>query len=272
MACDDLTLVHQLAEAADRISMRYFSSGDVSAQTKADGSPVTAADRAVEQAIRRRLVDVRPHDCVVGEEFGQQGDSARRWVVDPIDGTANFAAGKPQWSTLIAVEENGEVLTGIITAPALRRRWWATRNAGAWTSACVAGHLGPRERLTVTTTRTLSGATAAIWPVRSGMPALRVAMGAAFLARCADGGPLTSWADTCQGAMLVAAGRTDVFLHLAAGPWDIAAAVPIVEEAGGRFSDLQGKRRIGSGAAVFTNGHLHEEVLDFLKHTAHTQP
>jgi histidinol-phosphatase len=261
---DDLTLAQQLADAADSISLRYFSAGSVPTQSKADGSPVTAADHAVEQAIRNRLVSARPHDSFVGEEFGGHGNAARRWVVDPIDGTSNFSVGRTEWSTLIAVEENGEVLTGVITAPALQRRWWASRSAGAWTSTCLAGQLGPREALAVTETETLDKATTAMWPVAAWVPSQRLAMATTLLAQCADGGPLSNWAGACQGAMLVAAGQVDAFLHLTAGPWDIAAAVPIVEEAGGRFSDLQGGRTISSGAAVFTNGRVHDEVLDLL--------
>ncbi|MEV6340734.1 inositol monophosphatase family protein [Nocardia vinacea] len=263
---DDLTLAQQLADVADTISMRYFSAGSIATQFKPDGSPVTVADRAVEQAIRARLANARPQDCWIGEEFGTHGDATRRWVIDPIDGTSNFCTGRAEWSTLLAVEDDGEVLTGMISAPALQRRWWASRTAGAWTSTCLDGQLGPNQALTVTRTETLSEATVVIWPVADWVPTQCLARADTLLARCAGGGPLSDWAGACQGAMLVAAGQADIFLHLTAGPWDIAAAVPIVEEAGGQFSDLHKGRSISSGAAVFTNGRLHEQVLDLLGH------
>ncbi|QIS12804.1 inositol monophosphatase family protein [Nocardia arthritidis] len=258
----DLSLAQRLADAADTISMRYFAAGAVATHSKADGSPVTAADHAVEQALRDRIDAAHPGDRVVGEEFGGHGDATRRWLIDPIDGTGNFASGRREWSTLIAVEEYGEVHTGVISAPALGRRWWASRTEGAWISTCRAGQLGPHRPLTVTGTPTLDDATVAIWPVADWVPQDRLDAASALLARCGDGGPLSKWSGACQGAMLVAAGQADVFLHLTAGPWDIAAAVPIVEEAGGRFSDLRGGRDIFGGAAVFTNGRLHMAVLE----------
>ncbi|MFC1411180.1 inositol monophosphatase [Streptacidiphilus sp. N1-12] len=254
---------------ADGISMGYFSAGGVATQAKPDGSPVTEADREVEQALRVRLAVARPQDSFIGEESGNHGTAARRWVIDPIDGTANFAAGRSEWSSLIAVEADGEVVTGMITAPALERRWWASRAAGAWTSTCRAGVLGARQTLEVSRTNALDEATAVMWPVAAHVPARRLAGATELIGRCADGGPLSNWSGVCQGAMLVATGEVDVFLHLAAGPWDIAAAVPIVEEAGGRFSDLHGGRSITSGAAVFTNGLLHEDVLAQLGHHGH---
>ena len=266
---DDLSLVQGLADAADCISMRYFASGMVATQAKADGSPVTAADHEVERVLRGRLACARPQDSFIGEESGNHGNAARRWVIDPIDGTVNFAAGRREWSSLIAVEAEGEVITGMITAPALERRWWASRSAGAWTSACHAGVLGPREALAVSGTKALGDATVVMWPVGAWVPGQRLAGAVELISRCADGGPLSQWSGVCQGALLVAAGQVDAFLHLTAGPWDIAAAVPIVEEAGGRFSDLRGGRSITSGAAVFTNGLLHEDVLAHLGHDEH---
>ncbi|ABW16314.1 inositol-phosphate phosphatase [Parafrankia sp. EAN1pec] len=149
-------------------------------------------------------------------------------------------------------------------APALRRRWWASRSVGAWTGTCLAGHLGSREALAVSGTEEFGRATVAMWPVAAWVPSRLLAKATALIGQCADGGPLSNWAGACQGAMLVAAGKIDVFLHLTAGPWDIAAAVLIVEGAGGRYSDLRGGRSISLGSAVFTNGRVHDEVLDLL--------
>jgi histidinol-phosphatase len=285
---DDLSLAQQLAEAADSISARYYAAGSVPTRAKADGSPVTDADREVERVLRARLASERPQDAFLGEEFGG-GDSdgrrwgGRRWVVDPVDGTANFAAGRPEWSTLIALETGGEgvtgtsegvtgtseVVTGMISAPALRRRWWATRASGAWTAKSTESGMGRPEALAVSGTATLAECTAAYWPAWDWVPASRLAAAKALLGVCLGGGPLSDWPGVCQGAMLVASGEADVFLHLTAEPWDLAAAVPVVEEAGGRFSDFAGGRSITTGAGLFTNGRVHEEVLDLLAPVLH---
>lgn len=143
----DLELLHELANTADGITLRYFATGAAPAQTKADGTTVTRADREVEQVLRDRLRAGRPDDLVIGEELGVGEElggtqrAARRWILDPIDGTAHFASGRPEWSTLLAMETDGEVVSGLVSAPALGRRWWATRGAGAWsrTSASSAG-------------------------------------------------------------------------------------------------------------------------------------
>ena len=264
-ATEDLELVQQLAAMADGISLRYFAAGSVPTQTKADGSPVTQADREVEQAIRDQLKASRPGDVVIGEELGQHGSASRRWIVDPIDGTANFAAGRAEWSTLLAVEADGEIVTGMISAPALRRRWWATRSAGAWTGSSSDEGQRHREPLAVSSTATLDLATVVIWPLGAWVAPAHVAASRRLIELGAGGGPLSDWADACHGAVLVAAGVADVFFHMSAGPWDIAAAVPIVEEAGGTVSDLDGGRSISSGAAVYSNGRVHAEVLEVLQ-------
>jgi len=267
-ATEDLELIQQLADTADDISLRYFAAGTVPTQTKADGSPVTQADREIEQALRDQLQDSRPGDLVIGEELGSHGNASQRWILDPIDGTANFSAGRPQWSTLLAVETNGEVATGMISAPALRRRWWATRSAGAWTSSSADEKHGRREPLTVSSIATLDKATVAFWPLAAWVPPQRIAAGQRLIELSADGGPLSKWAGACHGAMLVAAGAIDAFFHMTADPWDIAAAVPIVEEAGGTVTDLNGDRSISTGAAIYSNGYIHRQVLDVLQSTA----
>jgi len=264
-ATEDLELVQKLADVADGISLRYFAAGAVPTQTKADGSPVTQADREVEQAIRDQVKASRPGDLVIGEELGGHGSASRRWIVDPIDGTANFAAGRAEWSTLLAVEAEGEIVTGMISAPALRRRWWATRSAGAWTGSSGDEGQGHREPLAVSSIATLDMATVVIWPLGAWVAPEHATAGRRLIEIGADGGPLSDWADTCHGAVLVAAGVADVFFHMSAGPWDIAAAVPIVEEAGGTVSDLDGGRSISSGAAVYSNGRVHQEVLEVLQ-------
>lgn len=264
-ASEDLELIQQLADTADDISLRYFTAGLVPTQTKPDGSPVTQADREVEQAIRDRLETSRPGELVIGEELGSRGTASRRWIVDPIDGTANFSAGRPEWSTLLAVEADGEVVTGLISAPALGRRWWATRSAGAWSSASADGRWGDLERLAVSSIATLHAATIAVWPLGAWVPPRHTAAGRRLVELGAAGGPLSMWAGACHGALLVASGAVEAFFHMRADPWDIAAAVPIVEEAGGTVSDLDGGRSITSKAAVYSNGRVHHEVLKALR-------
>ncbi|MEY9938999.1 fructose-1,6-bisphosphatase/inositol monophosphatase family enzyme [Streptacidiphilus sp. MAP5-52] len=156
----------------------------------------------------------------------------------------------------------------MISAPALQRRWWATRSNGAWTSSSANTDHGRRQPLMVSPTATLDKAMIAVWPLSAWVPPQRAAAGRRLIELSADGGPLSNWADTCHGAMLVAAGTVDAFFHMSASPWDIAAAVPIVEEAGGVVTDLDGERDISSGAAVYSNGHIHRQVLDALRSTA----
>jgi histidinol-phosphatase len=253
---DDLGLAHRLADLADGISARYFGGGAVAVATKVDGTPVTRVDREVELALRGALAEERPHEGFLGEELGSRGPVERRWVVDGVDGTASFVAGEPEWSTLIARQVHAEVVVGLVSAPALNRRWHAVPGRGAWTRRRDA--VKPR-RLAVSTTRELRAATAAIWPPVTTLPAERLA------AACARALPEPGahvrkpsyGSGTCHGALLVAEGLVDVFLLTRGGPWDLAALVPVVEEAGGRFSDL-------GTAGLFSNGALHDQVLELV--------
>src|SRR5215207_5220107 len=129
---DDLRLAHLLADDADSLTMSRFRQRDLHVETKPDDTPVTDADRAVEEAVRGTLRRARPRDAVVGEEFEPTGWGPRRWVIDPIDGTANFLRGVPVWGTLIALMVENEALVGVVSAPALGRRWWAGVGSGAW--------------------------------------------------------------------------------------------------------------------------------------------
>ena len=136
---DDLSLAHELADLADSITLRHFRSEGLVVETKPDMTPVSEADRQVEQAVRGRLAEVRAADSVMGEEYGSAGDPAggRRWIIDPIDGTKGYVRGMPVWATLLALQEGEELTAGVISAPALRRRWWAARGWGRmWTMAC----------------------------------------------------------------------------------------------------------------------------------------
>ena len=235
----DLELALRLADAADAISQPRFRSG-LAVETKPDLTPVTEADRAVEAELRRILAEERPDDAILGEEGGAAGTGARRWILDPIDGTRNYARGIPVWATLIALEEDGAVQVGVVSAPALARRWWAARGNGAHANG---------ERLYVSSIDTVEEAVLSFSIENAVPPLARRAWHARGLG--------DFWAH-----MLVAEGAVDGAVDaLGLSEWDLAAVQVIVEEAGGRFSDAAGERRIDSGTAVTSNGLLHAELL-----------
>lgn len=274
----DLELAHRLADQADAIARRYFSTTAIQSRTKSDGSPVTDADREIEIVLRSLIQQEHPDDAFIGEEFGAYGHSRRRWIIDAIDGTASFLAGEPEWSTLIAVEEDSRITLGMVSAPALGRRWWATSNSGSWTGPCPSNPATSADRLVLTEAASAQNATVGIWPPPSRLNeqervvATRLARSvtqvrpsldwtAADPIRPAPRKPSTG-SGTCHGALLVATGQLDAFLLLGAGPWDIAPLIPIVQEAGGTFSDLAGQHRTDTGAALFARPGLHQQFLD----------
>jgi histidinol-phosphatase len=234
----DLELALRLADAADAISLPHFRSG-LAIETKPDLTPVTEADRAVEAELRRLLADERPDDAILGEEEGAVGSGSRRWLVDPIDGTRNYARGIPIWATLIALEADGVVQLGVVSAPVLGGRWWAERGAGAFASG---------EPIRVSAISTVGEAVLS-FSIENDVPALARR---AWHAR----GLGDFWAH-----MLVAEGAVDGAVDGPVSEWDLAAVQVIVEEAGGRFSDFDGEARIDSGTAVTSNGLLHDELL-----------
>jgi histidinol-phosphatase len=253
---DDLALALRLADAADEISLDHFTGDAVAHELKADGSPVSAADVAVERAICEILAAERPDDGVLGEEVGEVGAADRRWILDGIDGTVLFVAGRVGWATEIALEVAGELVVGVCTTPVGRRRYWAARGRGAWRrDSAVAA-----TWLRVTGAATLDGGRySAIPPLDAldpGRRAVAERLGAAGAA----------WVPPSEhGALFVADGRVDVCVQLGGGPWDFAALAVIVTEAGGSFSDLAGDPDIyGGGPALFSNGRVHREALDAL--------
>lgn len=236
----DLALALSLADAADAISLGRFRAADLQVETKPDLTPVTEADRAVETMIRERLAIERPDDGLLGEEFGALGSGSRRWIVDPIDGTRNYSRGIPVWATLIALEEDGELRLGVVSAPALHRRWHAERGGGAWAND---------DRVRVSAVRQIEDAVLS-FALEQPIPALA---GYAWHAR----GYGDFWAH-----MLVAEGAVDAAVDaVGVKVWDLAAIQPIVEEAGGRFTDAAGVARADGGTAISSNGHLHDELL-----------
>ncbi len=253
----DLELALAMADAADLITMDRFGALDLVVETKPDLTPVTEADKATEVALRAMLAELRPGDSVLGEEFGtSDGSAARRWIIDPIDGTKNYVRGVPVWATLIALVADGEVVVGVVSAPALARRWWAASGSGAW------GRMLDREpvRLQVSLVRSLNDASLS-YSDAGGWSAL-TATGLESLLN-------TTWRQRAYGDfwshILVAEGAVDVAAEPALGPWDIAAIIPIVTEAGGRITAFDGRPALEGGCAVTTNGALHEAVLHLLR-------
>jgi histidinol-phosphatase len=253
---DDLRFAHVLADAADDITIRRFRALDLQVETKPDLTPVTDADRAVEEQLRSVLRRARPRDAVHGEELGKIGIGPRCWVVDPIDGTKNFVRGVPVWATLIALMMGDEPVAGVVSAPALSRRWWAARDGGAWTG----------RSLTKATRCRVSGVTqlkdaSFSYSSLSGWEDADVLDGFLGLSR-------SVWRTRAYGDfwshVLVAEGSVDLAAEPEVSVWDIAAIQVIVEQAGGRFTDLTGAARPDGGSAVSTNGHLHDEVLRLL--------
>lgn len=254
---DDLALALRLADAADELSVAGFTGLAVEHELKADGSPVSAVDLAVERRIADLVAAERPADGVLGEEIGASGPAGRRWIVDGIDGTVLFVAGRRGWGTQIALEIDGEVVVGVTTCPADGRRWWAARGRGA--RRLAAG--GRVEAARVSPAGDLAEARYTAIPPVEAMRLLAQRRLAERLAMAAG----TYVPPAEHGALLVADGRVEACLQAGGGPWDFAALSLIVREAGGRFSDLAGRPDIyGGGPALYSNGHVHTAALAVL--------
>jgi histidinol-phosphatase len=249
----DLDLALRLADIADRISLERFGALDLVVETKPDLTPVSDADRAVEQAIRAALEAERPDDAVLGEEFGASAVSGngRRWILDPIDATKNFVRGVPVWATLIALMDADTVVVGVVSAPALGHRWWAARGLGSWTSR--AGAVPRRNavsRVDDLAFASLSYSEVSDWGGRS----------AAFQQLLGDVWRTRAFGDFWSH-VLVAEGAVDISAEPEVSIWDVAALVVVVEEAGGRYSGVDGQQGAGAGSVLCTNGLLHDRVL-----------
>lgn len=245
----DLTLALALADAADAITLERFRATDLVVETKPDMTPVSEADRAAEVALREMLAVERPDHGIVGEEFGAQaGGASARWILDPIDGTKNYVRGVPVFATLIGLERDGEVELGVVSAPALGRRWWAARGNGAFADG---------QPIRVSSVRDLGDAHVSHgcdWAMTPGVSALA--------ARCWR---TRGFADFWQH-VLVAEGALDIAIDPEVSVWDVAAVQVVVEEAGGRLTTLGGDRRPDGGSAVSTNGLVHDATLAVLRH------
>ena len=253
---DDLRFALVLADAADDITVRRFRALDLRVEAKPDMTPVTDADLAAEEQLRHVLSRARPRDAVLGEESGRSGAGNRCWVLDPIDGTANFVRGVPVWATLIGLMVGGEVVVGVVSAPALARRWWAVRDGGAWTgrsltkaSACRVSDVSALQDASMSYSE-LSG-----WERQGRLDG--------FLGLAAAVWRTRAYGDFWSH-VLVAEGAVDVSAEPEVSLWDLAALQVIVEQAGGTFTDLTGKATPDGGSVVCTNGRLHDQVLGLL--------
>ncbi|MEW1956271.1 histidinol-phosphatase [Kineococcus sp. NPDC059986] len=253
---DDLRLAHVIADQVDGLTTDRFKAQDLQVETKPDLTPVSDADRTAEELIRSQLKRTRPRDAVLGEEFGLVGHGARQWVVDPIDGTKNFVRGVPVWATLIALLDDGVPVVGLVSAPALGRRWWAATGSGAWTGRS----LSAATRLSVSSVSTLADASLA-YSSLSGWEASGALDRFLDLTR-------TVWRTRGYGDfwsyMLLAEGAVDIAAEPELALHDMAALVPIVTEAGGRFTSRAGVDGPHGGDAVATNGLLHAAALEHL--------
>ena len=254
---NDIELLQVLASAADEISLARFRALDLVVEAKPDRTPVTDADKAVEGKLRELLKLYRPTDEVIGEEMDKTGDSNRSWIIDPIDGTANYLRGVPIWGTLIALRVDGEITTSIISAPALGRRWWAGKGRGAFTKDID----GSVRKITVSKIAKLEDSTLSFnsleqWRNQGLLE--RLLELSTNVSRTRAYGDFLSYMFVAEGAIEIAS-EHDLKIH------DIAALVPILTEAGGRITDLQGELTEDSSSVIATNSLLHQAVQDALK-------
>lgn len=264
---DDLALALELADLADSVTLSRYRAADLAVEFKTDLTPVTEADKATEQALRERLASVRPGDAVVGEEFGADTvtESGRRWVLDPIDGTKSYVRGLDTWATLIALMEGDEVVVGVASMPAMGRRWWASRGGGAFAGGAFPGggvvlsgeSVGGGRRIGVSHVASLDDAQMA-WSGIEDWDAVGrgdqiIALGRACW-RTRGVGDIWQY-------MLVAEGIAEIATDPVVSIWDLAAPMIIIEEAGGRFTNLAGERTPDGGSGFATNGLVHDAAL-----------
>ena len=243
-----------IAREAGQITLEYFRQESLLVERKSDDSPVTIADRRAEQHLRTKIAEVYPDDAILGEEFGAvDGASGYRWILDPIDGTKSFIHGVPLYGTLVAVEHGGEGALGVIVIPALEECVYAARGFGAWYTR---GTADPIKARVSECSRLDEG----LFLTSEVICFNEVGRGEAYARLQSQARLARTWGD-CYGYMLVATGRAEVMVDPYLSLWDAAALQPIIEEAGGSFTDWQGKPTIQSGEAVATNDAIRDEVL-----------
>lgn len=257
---DDLAFALRLADAADVVTMQRFGALDLRVDTKPDLTPVSDADRAAEDLLRELIAAERPDDAIIGEELGASEPATRTWILDPIDGTKNYVRGVPVWATLIALShdataaDTGSITLGVVSAPAIGRRWWASRGAGAWQTAGDSP-----AQLHVSGVTELSDASVSFsewndpaWETGDRRDAFDRLLRSAWRSRAYG----DFWSH-----MMVAEGSIDVAIEPELSTWDIAALVPIVEEAGGTITALDGRSPMVGGNAVSSNGLVHPALV-----------
>jgi histidinol-phosphatase len=253
---EDLQLALSLADAADTITLARYRAADLAVETKPDMTPVSESDKAAELALRALLARERPDDAVIGEEFGgvlEAGDAGTRtWVIDPIDGTKSYVRGMDTWSTLIALMVDGVVAVGVVSMPALGKRWWATRGGGAFADG---------RRIQVSAISELSDAQL-LWSGVQEWDAVGATERLLALARACW---RTRGIGDAWQYMLVAEGAAEIAVDPEVTLWDIAAVSIVVEEAGGRLTSVDGTPGPAGGSGLATNGALHNSVLEFLR-------
>ncbi len=247
-------------DVADGVALRHFRR-DMVIETKPDRTFVTEADRAIERGIRERITTTYPGHGLVGEEYGTAAGAGRvRWYIDPIDGTHNFMRGVPLFGTLLAAERDGELVVGVMSAPAMGERWYARRGGGAWAVGSIGPGAGVPRRIGVSRIASLADAQV-LYSSPFEIAASGQAPGFEALVRSAwrDRGFGDFW-----GYALVAEGAAEAMVEVGPNSWDLAAPTVVVEEAGGRMTDFQGERTIHTGTVLASNGRLHEIILDRL--------
>lgn len=255
---DRLDFAINVAAEAGELILRYYQSAELAIELKSDQSPVTIADKGAEQLIRDRLAEQFPDDGVLGEEHDdKESKNGYRWILDPIDGTKSFVHGVPLFGTLIGVEKDGEVVIGVCRFPALGDVIYAANGSGAWWKK---GDADP-EQIRVTEVDKMSDALFCVttltgWAKIGRQDVFEKLIAASRLTR--------GWGD-CYGHILVATGRADVMVDPEMNPWDIAALIPIVKEAGGHFFGWDGSTSVDSGNGVSVNASLKDQVLELLK-------
>jgi histidinol-phosphatase len=257
---EDLALAFKIAEAADLITQSRYQSQDLIITTKPDNTPVTDADKATETAIREILMSERPDDGLLGEEFGESENlGSSYWVIDPIDGTKNFMRGVPTWSTLIALIEDGEVIVGVVSAPAITRRWYASKEHGAY----VIFNGGAPRKISVSKVSQIKNASVTYSDLVD-FDARREA----FISLIDQSWRSRGFGDFWSH-MLVAEGAADIAVEPVLALWDMAALDIIVREAGGSFTSISGDPGPHHGSGLSTNGLLLDQVVKLLHGTTH---
>ena len=259
---DDLALAHELADIADAIALPRFMAQDLQVETKPDASPVTDADRATERAIKAKLAEARPNDALIGEEYGNTpgseaaGTGNRTWIIDPIDGTANFMRGVPVWASLIALAVDGKPVVSVVSAPAMGRRWWAAPEVGAHTRDIDGSERPIRvSNISEAAHASISYNNLRLWDASGKLGQLVEFSRSLWRTRAY--GDFWSY-------MLLAEGSLEIVAEHDLKIYDIAALVPIVEQAGGKFTALDGPLTAETSSVLATNGKLHALATEAL--------